>query len=145
MTCPAASRSAWRETTVAAAAMIRQHRSDPVLKQILQEGLSSFHSEIQSINEALYPPQYHRLVQEQNAIGWDQVYRGRWSHQWSHMHCVYAHAQEGWTGQEKDGICWVVCHGKKLMEQWLLLWSIRNKEKHGMMKPLVTEHDTAWS
>ena len=131
LTCPATSRANWRVATLASLAALRHDRSDPILKHLIQDGLSRFHEGIIHIDETLYPARYQPLIQQQNSLGWDQLYRGRWSHQWSELHTAYAQDKWAWTGQDKDGKLWVLHHGRKLIDHWLELWSERNKEKHG--------------
>ena len=47
----------------------------------------------------------------------------------THQSC--SRQQVNWDKVDKDGKRWVEIHGKKLLQQWLLLWELRNKERHG--------------
>ena len=98
---------------------------------MLVSGLQKFHNGLPGVDTSQYPDRYKSLIRQQNALGWDQLYRGRWSKEWSHLHSLYARSQAQWTTKQGDGDLWVVTHGKKLLEQWLLLWSQRNSERHG--------------
>jgi len=131
ITCPADSRKEWRQATLRIAKTLQLHRSDPTLKTILLEGLNKFLTQQTEVHETEYPTQYHPLIQEQNALGWDQLYRGRWSNQWSKMHTLYAENRPNWKSHEADGKQWVTIHGRMLLQQWLTLWKIRNAERHG--------------
>jgi len=68
----------------------KHSRSDPILKQIMLEGLRNFHDHKAGIQEETYDQEYTALIRQQNALGWDQLYRGRWSKQWSRLHTKYA-------------------------------------------------------
>jgi hypothetical protein len=125
------SRTVWRQQTLDIIHNFKHSRSDPILKQIMLEGLRNFHDHKAGIQEETYDQEYTALIRQQNALGWDQLYRGRWSKQWSRLHTKYARQQHGWTMGEKEGDNWVIGHGHLLLEQWLKLWQTRNEERHG--------------
>jgi exonuclease III len=131
LTCPADSRAMWRTTMLHTIMTTQADRSNPALKQILHDGLNCFHRGTNALNPEPYPAHYHQLIYQQNGIGWDQLYRGRWSKQWIIMHEVFASSQTGWQRLDKDGRLWVVHHGRRILEQWLKVWELRNIEKHG--------------
>ena len=130
--CPAASREAWRNQTFIGIATVKRDNSDPVLKRILQAGLRSIQDNPDGVCPLEHPHEYRMLIEQQNALGWDQLYRGRWSKLWSQLHQSYSRQQVNWDKEDKDGKRWVEIHGKKLLQQWLLLWELRNKERHGV-------------
>ena len=62
--------------------------TDPNLKTILLEGINQHFSP----NEPLFPPassKYHRLVQSQSDLGWDNLLRGFISTEWMILHLQY--------------------------------------------------------
>ena len=62
--------------------------TDPNLKTILLEGINQHFSP----NEPLFPPassKYHRLVQSQSDLGWDNLLRGSISTEWMILHLQY--------------------------------------------------------
>lgn len=65
-------------------------------------------------------PLYQQLIQEQEEIGWDQLYHGRWSLQWAEM-------------QEKKKV--------NSGENWIcnVIWTIWI-ENHKLWKPGVQWH-----
>jgi len=81
LTCPSESRLEWRTQTIEIVTEMLEQRSDPTLKAILQDGLQRFHNLMENMTEHNYPPEYHLLIRHQNTLGWDQLYRGRWSTQ----------------------------------------------------------------
>ena len=131
MLCPATTRANWRSETISAIIQCSSDHSDPILKSLLQRGLEAFHERRPGVDDRQYPARYTTLIRQQNALGWDQLYRGRWSIQWSRLHHLYAREQMHWTPKHRDGDRWVVAHGRKLLEQWLRLWATRNMERHG--------------
>ena len=104
--------------------------SDPILIDIIHDGLLRFHRRIELIDPSQYPDRYHRLIQTQNIIGWDQLYRGRWSLEWRKMHNEYAQSL-GPDRQTAQGQSWLLSMGRLLIDQWLALWKLRNTERHG--------------
>ena len=129
--CPATTREAWRKTTLETITNAKLHRSDPILKTLIHEGLNNFHNNKGGLNEENYPAQYSTLIHQQNTIGWDQLYRGRWSKEWSRLHRMYAGSQLAWEAQEQEGSKWVTYHGTILLQRWMKLWTLRNQERHG--------------
>ena len=129
--CPATTREDWRRTTLAMIKKVKLHRSDPMLKTLIQDGLNSFHNNNGGLNDETYQAQYRTLIQQQNALGWDQLYRGRWSKEWSKLHGMYAGRQPTWDSQEQDGKRWVAYLGTMLLQRWMKLWTLRNQERHG--------------
>jgi len=62
--------------------------TDAHLMVLLTKGLQSWRKN-EELNTDNFPEWYHQLISEQNAIGWRQLFNGRWSKQWSmiqHQH-----------------------------------------------------------
>ena len=131
ITCPAPRRSEWRNETIASIEALKECQSDPLLKQVLIEGLEGFHQGGHGVEMAHYPDKYHPLIRIQNALGWDQLYRGRWSQHWGQLHSEYACTQIDWSSRDRDADLWVMYHGQALLSSWLRLWGVRNAERHG--------------
>ena len=80
--CASPSRLSWRTQTI-----MRIHGStstdaptDPMLVEILVAGIQrSFEDAAATLVVDRYPPAYTKLIQEQNAIGWIHLNRGRWT------------------------------------------------------------------
>ena len=102
-----------------------------MLETILRDGLGLIHRHLTPIVLCeRYPIQYRTLIQNQNAIGWGQLYRGRWCREWARLHTAYTTAHH-WQAEFCNGDNWVRTCGQFLLEQWIKLWNIRNNERHG--------------
>ena len=132
MKCRARSRQNWR----AEGTQRLQHyltntvRSDPILCDILRDGIQRWHNNLPQIAIETYPTSYHQLISSQNRIGWSHLYRARWSVYWSQNHHRYARTKE-LPPHQADGRTWVRKAGQRLLADWFDLWNLRNKERHG--------------
>jgi hypothetical protein len=77
-----------------------------------------------------YPPVYHPLIISQNQLGWNQVFRGRFSLLWSDLQQDFLQRNQ-WVTKYRNGRSWTSAASQHLMEQWLQLWELRNGERHG--------------
>ena len=130
ITCPHITRANWRTNTLHKLLRHNPDSSDPHLADLLQDGIRRFHLQHEPPTHEEYPQQYHILIISQNQIGWDQLYKGRWSIHWSKLQDMYKeshHATQGIT----PGPQWVLQHGRLLIDQWMILWKQRNEERHG--------------
>ena len=99
---------------------------------ILRDGLVRFHRNLeQHVPSNAYPATYRTLIDEQNMIGWDQVYKGRWSREWGRLQESYARRQQG-PHERQLGKTWVMGVGRLLIDQWLKVWTMRNADRHGV-------------
>ena len=103
-------------------------KTDPILLEILFDGLTSWlHST--PVPTTVFPPEYHRLLQEQTAIGWGQFFQGRVSTQWSIIQ------QWHYSGYPKvkgrDGQSWSRTILRHIFTHWNSLWDSRNAARHG--------------
>lgn len=104
--------------------------SDPYMMDILRDGVSRFHRNLEKIDPTCYPPKYHALIRNQNSIGWDHVYRGRWAKEWmllQHQH----QSSLTTTEQTRSPSQWIIGLGRLMIDQWLQLWKLRNTQRHG--------------
>jgi hypothetical protein len=130
--CPAPSRQRWRTKCITTVINYTERtlHSDPVLCDILRDGLSRWAAQIPTPNINAYPEQYRELIQSQNFIGWDHLFRARWSKQWGVLHSSYAQ-RVGLEPKRASGSAWVRKVGRNILQQWFDLWKIRNSERHG--------------
>jgi hypothetical protein len=130
ITCGHNSRRQWRTVTIQELRHKYDSTSDPHLMDILQDGLTRFHNQLPApVPIHQYPERYRNLILSQSQIGWDQVYRGRWSTEWAAMHTAYAQRD---SNQPKiSGQHWVRSIGRCLIDRWLTLWKLRNEQRHG--------------
>jgi hypothetical protein len=128
--CPHISRAQWRSKTIQRVQAHQTAVSDPYLIDILHDGLLRYHRQSDPTPPDLYQERYHALITTQNAIGWDQLYRGRWSIEWSQAHNKFTQTQPT-RACLPSGPEWVLSFGRLLMDQWLELWALRNEQRHG--------------
>lgn len=106
-------------------------KCDPYLMDILQDGLRRLHQNTESPQHDTYPDRYQRLIETQNRIGWDQLYKGRWSTHWGELQTQYSQSLNNSTKKVPSGAEWVLAMGRLLIDQWLVLWAQRNEDRHG--------------
>lgn len=129
--CPGDSRRTWRtKLQTSIITTTNTTSSDPVLADILRDGLTRWLNGLPEIEHDQYPANYHILIQSQNNIGWSHLFRARWSIHWQRLHREYG-ARTHLDKKEADGLAWVRKLGSKLLQHWFELWDVRNKERHG--------------
>ena len=99
-----------------------------------------------SINPITLHPKYHRLVAQQNSIGWRQLFNGRLSTEWArlqedHYHVSKQKMDTTATGTSfhnsrasryaRNGTSWTSAIIVELWEQWYKVWILRNTDIHG--------------
>lgn len=128
--CPHPSRLDWRASTMDQLQNNLSQESNPVLIDILLDGLMRFHRRLPEIQLQQYPQQYHTLIIEQNRIGWEQLYMARWSKEWRRHQTAYTDRQQN-NGKQSKGHQWSLSFSRLLINQWLKLWKLRNTQRHG--------------
>lgn len=129
MECPHPSRMPWRDATIRKTTRYRQESVDPHLLDILRDGLTRFHRQLEPPQPAAYPPHYSTVIEQQNCIGWDHLYRGRWSENWKIQQDKYQESHPHLPSL--SGSDWTKGVGRILLDQWFQLWTIRNEDRHG--------------
>lgn len=130
--CPAHSRAQWRSHLLAQPRKWDNSRSDPILIDILHDGIRSYFLSTPLLPDR-YPAEYHGVIRTQNILGWNQLFKARWSKQWAIQQ--NAHRDKYPTSTTLvEGNRWVVQLGHMLVESWLDLWQMRNAERHGQDK-----------
>ena len=140
--CPATARNTWRANTIVA---VQEHchllRTSPTMTAMLVHGLHGWfenHAQFQPTIDV--PSKYRRLVAQQNAIGWRQMFHGRLSIEWArlhddHMFCLakqHGHDSHLFRGTRKrTGDQWCQDITTLLWTQWTVVWKIRNEVIHG--------------
>jgi len=127
--CSHASRRQWRSDTMQHLRHKQDPISDPYLQDILQDGLTRYHNNYDHIPNGSYPQQYAMLIDNQNKIGWDQLYKGRWALSWAQLHDDYRHGLQD-RPTIPSGNEWVTSTGRLLIDRWLHLWKLRNEQRH---------------
>jgi hypothetical protein len=84
------------------------------------------------VDLALYSSTLRRLINQQNAIGWQELFRGRFSQEWARLQRdYYWQHQNSLPTSKMTGLRWQVKIIRKLWEHWYKLWKIRNQAVHG--------------
>ena len=128
--CRHSSRAEWRSQTINKVCHHRLQESDPILIDILHDGLLRYHTNLPLVPINQYPVRFHALIIAQNSIGWDQLYKGRWSHEWCKAQNHY-NTQQPPERKTLPGQLWTLSFARLLIDQWLKLWKIRNEQRHG--------------
>lgn len=76
------------------------------------------------------------LYEEQKAIGWDNILKGRLSLAWT---TVIKHHRGG--EDPEAGLKWTTTVADTLLQQWWALWELRNEDRHGRDKATRSQAD----
>ena len=108
---------------------LEKMNTHPILQDIALDGIMS-HIEDQPMDPLKYPDAYQPLVESQNAIGWDNFFKGRLSTHWAeHQERHLRNTDE--VTNKRNGQTWTTNLAATLLDQWYRLWKLRNEEKHG--------------
>jgi hypothetical protein len=143
--CRHAVREEWRsQLLIEVTKRCHQLRTMPSLQKLLLQAISKwlvdkpkFDTPFQMAVEG-YTPAVSRIILQQNAIGWDHIFQGRFSASWSDLQDTY-YAHQACTAdiESKKGLSgnyWQVAIIGVLWTQWFQLWEIRNHDLHGADK-----------
>jgi hypothetical protein len=74
----------------------------------------------------------HTLITEQAAIGWRQIFNGRFSSEWSRLQDQYSASMDTERRTKSmTGDRWQAAIIGDIWDKWLKLWEMRNKDLHG--------------
>jgi hypothetical protein len=137
--CPAPARNRWRHSFLTSLdGFCSETNTAPGLKQLLldiiREWLYCDQAEDFQPDLAHQPPLLHVLIQQQTAIGWRQLFNGRFSEQWrviqeGHLHRTLSDSTSP-TGKI-TGALWQTKLILFIWKQWRLVWKLRNESLHG--------------
>ena len=150
VTCDHTSRAEWRtQLPISVATKCGTLKTRSILTLILCEGLKGWMEHTLTdyayeLNPSAYPRDVRRLIRQQNEIGWQQLFLGRFSKEWADLQDTHyvqkaAEAAEQMTEAERKqkktktqtGQRWQVAIIGLLWEQWWTLWMSRNQDLHG--------------
>jgi hypothetical protein len=135
--CHHSSRSQWRASLLASLkGELITLQTRPLLVQILMAAISGWlecNHEQFTFDPTPYPHAFRRAIQQQNSIGWQHVFQGRFSHEWSDIQDGFyaSHHDHTGTPQRRTGQRWQVAVIGVLWKQWKVLWASRNQDLHG--------------
>ena len=146
--CEAALRREWRTNMVTAVdKKCESLRTHPMLRQILVHALTKWLIWTEEGQEYMYTtdpdhkpsPSLVRLIMQQNAIGWNQIFMGRFGVLWSDIQDDYYATTINLNGSKRrSGAQWQKAIIGELWSQWFILWEMRNKDKHGSNESIRT-------
>ena len=102
----------------------------PSLRHLLLHGIHAWMSGNDHISSEGFTGDYITLIQEQNSIGWRQLFNGRWSVSWSRIQGRFL-GETGVIGSSTLGDKWNVAIIQEVWEGWSQLWKARNTKVHG--------------
>lgn len=131
LTCKCESRKTWRRHLLEQIRKAIEHHTDPVLMDILHQGLALVFSSsaTKGIEPLDYSTTYRSLIREQNEIGWYNFLAGKMSVQWKHQQ------QEYWRRTKRKPnraeTKWTTKLLKTIWTQLHEMWLQRCSERHG--------------
>jgi len=100
------------------------------LADILIAGITAWFDGRQDLDSTIFPSSYHRLIIQQNSIGWRQLFNGRLSLEWSRLQGDYLFTSRLAT-RSRTGKLWTTTVITCLWKQWQEVWTLRNEAVHG--------------
>jgi hypothetical protein len=138
--CPAAEREAWRQTFMQKIETFHeQEHTCPLLRHLLRESLQQwFQSEEDiKVSPIFYPNDIREVIEQQNRIGWRQLFNGRFGTEWSSKQEAFYRRTENVSQGKKQlrtGARWQRLLILLIWDCWLQLWKTRNEDIHGSDK-----------
>ena len=125
--CRHPSRVLWRANLVTAIHSRLEVFLCPVLLDILRKGIYHYLHVSPLPDPAAYDTKYSHLVIQQNAIGWDQFFRGKWSNEWNYLQKQYL-ARTGKTATRSQAQ-WTTSLLRLIWDKLHNLWCQRNTSR----------------
>ena len=85
-----------------------------------------------------YSQRYHRLITEQNDIGWNNFLREGWTKEWHRLHARYLKEGDPEAASPEKALQWASGLVRKIWDHWFVMWTDRNKTRHG--RDAATRH-----
>ena len=124
----------------------KQLHTEPGMALVLVGGTLQWLNGQDVISHADFPSRYHRLISQQNAIGWRQLFNGRPCTEWARLQDDYVYIesvqrsdagrqmigkQRQQTSRVRNGTQWSGEIITVLWAQWYKVWVQRNAVIHG--------------
>jgi hypothetical protein len=143
--CSYGARSHWRIKFMAKLDEFHKtENTSPILRHVWREAMELAEKERDiQLSPVLFPRAVRQVIINQNAIGWRQIFNGRFALEWARVQDEYVAAQPS-SGNSKSrrrqgGIQWQQRFILEIWKQWQLLWKSRNELLHG--KTVRAQHD----
>ena len=125
--CGGTQRLEWRQTFYKSLAKeLGKLDTRMELRELLVTALKAM-IEGQDVGSIAIPPGMEELAASQAAIGWRELFKGRFSTKWAEIQQQYL----GQFDRKKNGQTWTIKAAQTILEGWLDLWKIRNADRHG--------------
>jgi hypothetical protein len=128
--CPHPDRTKWH---LKLATAIRKRCENlptrPYLMEILIAGLVHWFQDTAFPRDD-YPAQYHDLIDQQEHLGWNQLFLGRFSTLWGDLQNSHLRHSPTTAGTQ-SGTSWILSMILTIWTEVQLQWAVRNAVKHG--------------
>jgi hypothetical protein len=137
--CPAQSRLKWKQKCIRTMRdRLTELKTAPPLQELFLDQLRCIL--YNTNNSATAHPDVQHIANAQDAIGWRQLLKGRFSKSWAAFQTAYM----GTRATAKDnGSSWITAIIDTLFKEWWLLWEMRNQDRHGKDRAAQTQASTA--
>ena len=106
--------------------------TNPVLLDIVMQGLDSWLRYSENPTPELYPAIYRSLIRDQNILGWRQLFNGRWSSQWATLQDRYLVRHFDPIPDNLSGEKWLTIMIDTTWYSVRQLWDQRNGRVYGV-------------
>jgi hypothetical protein len=112
------------------------YHTDPKITRLLLDCINGWigadDSYAYQVDFEAYPCEFHKVIKQQNRIGWRQLFNGRYSKHWAMLQEEY-YSRMATTQRTKQmtGDKWLPNIIGAVWDGWYLLWEQRNRDLHG--------------
>ena len=136
--CEHPSRERWRTEFLSALRDLHIHtNTSPRLSALMLDGIRLWFTSQPETDVSVAPEAYHptlqSLVNQQNQIGWDQLFLGRFCKEWSLYQQRYLSQLDSENSDNLSQVCvkWQAKIIQLCWQNWFTLWKLQNQEVHG--------------
>jgi hypothetical protein len=139
--CPDTERARWQTSFMAKIEEFHdRENTSPVLRSVWREAMELWFSEERTdvqVPLTLFPTEVRQVIMQQNAIGWRQIFNGRFAISWAIVQDDFFARRAGpsenarTNRQTKRGKQWQHKFIMEIWKQWTALWKTRNDLVHG--------------
>jgi hypothetical protein len=128
--CTHPDRKPWRHKLYAALrATCELHDTRPYLVDLLLNGIDAWFHGV-PLDPSKYPRIFHRLIREQTAIGWRQIFQGRMTSEWARLQDNHLRDIKA-LSNFKSGTLWTTTIITTTWKSFFTMWEARNAVVHG--------------
>jgi hypothetical protein len=136
MSCDHDSRRKWRDDFLTGLRDFHlQSNTSPLLSTLMIAAFRQLFATPRDGNIILGTADYHptlrQLIRQQNRIGWDQMFLGRFCVEWSQHQRRYLEHQRTAEDLHPISLAWQASLIQCIWERWYHLWKLRNQDVHG--------------